>query len=95
MRSIRYFLRSATQGVFELDGGLCRNDASAMERFRKRLPPLRLKPEASHLPRGLESGAPVYIVKADDVILAEIAAGLHFDQLQRHLARVAQAMDAA
>src|SRR5690606_34728776 len=41
------------------------------------------------------SGATVDVVQPHDVVLAEVAAGLHLDQLQRHLARVAQAVHAA
>src|SRR5687767_11527654 len=41
------------------------------------------------------SRAPVHVLETDDVVLTEVAAGLHFDQLDRLGAAVAQAMDAA
>ncbi len=34
----------------------------------------------------------VDVLKADDVVFAEIAAGLHFDQLQINFARIGQAV---
>src|SRR5579883_1070304 len=60
-------------------------------------------PEAAA--RSPEAGAPadrrgrsraiVGIVEAYDVVLAEVAAGLHLDQLQIDLARICQAVEAA
>ena len=40
-------------------------------------------------------GAAELVFDADDVILAEVGAGLHFDQLEQDLAGVGEAMDAA
>ena len=33
------------------------------------------------------AGAPIIVLDADDVVLAEIAAGLHLDQFEQDLAR--------
>ncbi len=41
------------------------------------------------------SGAPIIILDADDVVLAEIAAGLNLDQFQQNLAGIFQPMDRA
>ncbi len=44
---------------------------------------------------GEKSHAPINVLDADDVVLAEIGAGLHLDQLQVDLARIDQAMHRA
>ena len=44
---------------------------------------------------GARLGAPIVILDADDIVLAEIAAGLHFDQLEQDLARVFEAVHGA
>ena len=41
------------------------------------------------------SGAPVIILDADDVVLAEITAGLHLDQFQQILTGTFQPVDRA
>ena len=46
------------------------------------------------LPRR-SSASPIIILDADDVVLAEIAAGLHLDQLQQDLAGIFQPVDGA
>ena len=42
----------------------------------------------------LEGSAPVDILEAHDVVLAQVAARLHLDDLERHLAGVGQAVAA-
>jgi hypothetical protein len=42
-----------------------------------------------------QSGALVVILDADDIVLAEIAAGLNLDQFQQYLARIFQPVDGA
>ena len=41
------------------------------------------------------SGAPIVILDTDDIVLAEIAAGLDLDQLQQNLAGILQPVDGA
>ena len=41
------------------------------------------------------SGAPIIILDTDDVILAEITAGLNLDQFQQNLAGIFQPVDRA
>jgi hypothetical protein len=41
-----------------------------------------MAPRAAQPPSGLDSGAPVVILDPDDVVLAEVASRLNFDQLQ-------------
>src|SRR3977135_176563 len=41
------------------------------------------------------SAATIDVVQADDVVLAEIAAGLHLDQFERDPARIGEPMDRA
>lgn len=38
----------------------------------------------------IETSRPLVVVDADDVVLAEISAGLHLDQFEQYLARVLQ-----
>src|SRR6267142_6398708 len=47
---------------------------------------MALIPSETIRPHG--SGALVIVLDANDIVLAEIAAGLDFDQLQRNLARI-------
>src|SRR5437667_9352270 len=52
--------------------------------------------EVFHLSRGRPSlAAPIDVVEAHDVVLAEIAADLHLDQFERDLARIGEPMNAA
>src|SRR4051812_25439303 len=42
--------------------------------------------------RAISGGAAIGVLEADDVVLAEVGAGLHLDDLERQLARVREAV---
>src|SRR5690606_15246543 len=54
--------------------------------------PRILPPEGSGMVSCGRSGAAVGVLETDDVVLAQVAAGLDLDQLQRQLAGIAQAV---